>query len=778
MRNADLRARLTRAVHDRRHRRLLLSAVRAPGASPAGRRRTTAALAVAALVGSGMAAAGALAPPPAHDGGTKGLAKVGPIDPANGFPIWYKDTNGVRLELCTDPDDQFCIMGDLPNPGDPVVFPTNFPDEAFWSVGDSAIDLGNGNDALLVTAVEAAFGSADGLPAPKQQMSFGRVRTRIEGLTAGATYTVTHPYGVDTHVAEDAVRGVNVTEDVGNLVWDGVFDQTLASRPAPFLKWTDDAPAAPEGYLGDPAVPHKVTGSPYGTNVFRIEGPAGSFPASPDQCADIALGASDQTRDDCVETDLFTVQGKIATKIGAQITKASYTESGGDLYLDVFATSEPGQTLTVGGSGLVTTTMRGSSGGEYFARVKVGAGGVPAITLTNVSDTPDTTSSLNADQIGDSVHVSSAVYDATAQTLTVVAASGGPGANLSLVGQPGATLAVAGDNVHTFTVDALPAPPAEVVVRSDKGGLDTDDVLVVGGVNVPTAVDAVITALKTSLRLGEGVVVDSSASTGDVVTAEWKALKNSGNVDVSALLTGAGPTRTFTPTETGTFTVSLTLTGPGSGNSDTASITFQVTDPQVVPIARAGADRTLVEPLSTVTLDGGASTPAGATYLWAIDTVAPQGTPVPALTGATTATPSFVLPLAPDPAAPVTVVLSLVVADNGVASAPDGVTVTSAPDGLTLGSAQWRTSSNEWRVRGDSTYCGQKNLVTVYYNPPNGPQVELGSVVPVAAAGVCGWDFRLRNAPAGKRAVNGGDGTITVRSRLGGLLDRQVFSAR
>lgn len=755
----------------------LFSSTRRAAAEPSGRRRWTAALAVLALLGSGGAAL-AVAPPPAHNGGTAGLAKVGPIDPATGFPIWYRDTNGVRLELCLDPDDPYCIMGDLPNPGDPVVFPTNFPDEAFWSVGDSAIDLGNGNDALLVTAVEAAFGSADGLPAPKQQISFGRIRTRIEGLTAGAEYKVTHPYGVDTHVAEDAARGVNVTEDVGNLVWDGVFDQTLASRPAPFLRWTDDAPAAPDGYLGDPTVPHRVTGSPYGTNVFRIEGPVDSFPASPQQCADPALGADPVATDDCVETDLFTVQGKIATKIGAQITKVTYTEAGGDVYLDVFATSESGQTLTVGGAGLATTTLRGSRNGEYFARVKVGAGGVPAITLTNVSDTPDTSSSLNADEIGDAVHVSGALYDATEQTLTVVASSGVSGARLTLVGQGGATVDVASDGTHTFTVTDLPAPPSEVTVLSDKGGLDGDDVRIAGGANDPTTVDAVITAPKTSLRLGEGVVVDSSGSTGAAVTAQWTAIRNSGNVDVSDLLTGTGPTRTFTPTETGTFTVSLTLTGVGAGNTDTASLTFQVTNPQAVPVARAGADQTLLAPLSTVTLDGAASTPAAVTYQWTVGTVSPQGTPVPALTGATTATPSFVLPLAPDPAAPVTVVLNLVVTDNGVASAPDGVTVTSAPDGLTLVSAAWRSGGNEWRVRGDATYCGQRNIVTVYYNPPVGAQVELGTAVPVVAAGVCSWDFRLRDTPAAKRPVNGRDGTVTVRSRLGGVLDRQVFTAR
>ena len=48
--------------------------------------------------------AGAVTPPPAHLNNTVGLKTVGPIDETNGFPLWYKDTSGQRLELCLDPD--------------------------------------------------------------------------------------------------------------------------------------------------------------------------------------------------------------------------------------------------------------------------------------------------------------------------------------------------------------------------------------------------------------------------------------------------------------------------------------------------------------------------------------------------------------------------------------------------------------------------------------------------------------------------------------------------
>ncbi len=131
------------------------------------RSRRVATLGVAVMmVGTlGAYAAHAATPPPAHNNGTAGLKQVGPIDETNGYPLWFKDTNNVRLQLCLDPSDANCIMGDLPHPGQPVSFPDNFPDEAFWSVGDVNLDAGGGDKALLVTATEAAFGSADGLPA-------------------------------------------------------------------------------------------------------------------------------------------------------------------------------------------------------------------------------------------------------------------------------------------------------------------------------------------------------------------------------------------------------------------------------------------------------------------------------------------------------------------------------------------------------------------------------------------------------------------------------------
>jgi hypothetical protein len=86
----------------------------------------------------------------------------------------------------------------------------------------------------------------------------------------------------------------------------------MTGRFGPFLTWDTfgQAPAAggpPAGYVGDAATDHKITGSPLGTNVFRIEGDHVNPTPTVDKCPTV-----DGLFADCVETKLFTVEGKIA----------------------------------------------------------------------------------------------------------------------------------------------------------------------------------------------------------------------------------------------------------------------------------------------------------------------------------------------------------------------------------------------------------------------------------------------------------------------------------
>ena len=61
-----------------------------------------------------------------------GLAAVGAVDPANGYPKWYMDGNGLQLAQClvqsaADPCG-LAAAGAVPNPGAAISFPGNFPE--------------------------------------------------------------------------------------------------------------------------------------------------------------------------------------------------------------------------------------------------------------------------------------------------------------------------------------------------------------------------------------------------------------------------------------------------------------------------------------------------------------------------------------------------------------------------------------------------------------------------------------------------------------------------
>ena len=88
-----------------------------------------AALALALSVAAGLAS---VAPGIANAAG----AVSSKVDPLNGFPTWYQDSAGNRVEPCIDPNDPNCVLpaGTAFDASQPVAFPTNFPDEFFYSI--------------------------------------------------------------------------------------------------------------------------------------------------------------------------------------------------------------------------------------------------------------------------------------------------------------------------------------------------------------------------------------------------------------------------------------------------------------------------------------------------------------------------------------------------------------------------------------------------------------------------------------------------------------------
>ena len=238
-------------------------------------------------------------------------AVSGTVDPSHGFPLWYEDAAGTRVEPCIDPADANCVLpaaGTSPfNPGAPVVFPGNFPDEFFYTVAQSTIATpGCGTSApgkaTMTAALEGAF--LGGVPNPTDRMVFGRIRLHVSsGLCAGQAYTFQHPFGTITAVASD-LGGVPTTvgtEDIGCVPAPATpCDFTLATGSrvfgaagTGFLRWDAGAPA---GYLGDGVTPHAITGGTNG-NLFVITDDSGATPTQ--------------------SSNLFTVSGKIAGSLQA-----------------------------------------------------------------------------------------------------------------------------------------------------------------------------------------------------------------------------------------------------------------------------------------------------------------------------------------------------------------------------------------------------------------------------------------------------------------------------
>ena len=100
------------------------------------------------------------------------LVSHGPIDPNTGFPLWYRDTTGLALQLCVEQPvtvedplggppiliDPCLLDGVVPNPGQPITVPGNSPDELFWwAAGAITPIIGGAGSADLVLAMEAAF---------------------------------------------------------------------------------------------------------------------------------------------------------------------------------------------------------------------------------------------------------------------------------------------------------------------------------------------------------------------------------------------------------------------------------------------------------------------------------------------------------------------------------------------------------------------------------------------------------------------------------------------
>lgn len=528
------------------------------------------------------------------------LYRVGPVDPANGYPRWYQDATGLALNLCVPNAAELssgsCLIfaADLPNPSQPVRFPDNFLDEHFWYNLNTSVPTAAGK-AKLVIGLEGAF------PGPilaGTQISFGRVRIVIDVPPPGGTYTITHPYGVETfpNVAPGP-RAIAFTEDIGLNCPVGDFTCALSSRVGPFLR----ASATPGGaalppvvlpggntYLADPAVPTPITGSPFpNNNVFKIEGPNVGGPGI-----------------DLVQTTLFNLMGRVYTApipSKVVIDRATYSRDAGGAKIDLFAQTLPSigsaqPNLSFAGANLPPTLMKASANGRNFygqARLAQ-ADSLPAsIVVTNNADVPPSTFEAN---LVDEVRVTQADYDAETQVLTISASSSDALMNPALVAE-GFGVLVGG----TLTLQGLAAPPPFVRVVSAAGGRSRLQVSATR-LDVVASANAQNDVAKTLEN--QPVVIDVRQNDTDAAALTVKLLGAPGHG--SATVDSAGLVNYVpAPNYFGMDTFTYVLSGPaGSSDSNIATVNIEV---MMVPIKpRAVADTasiTLAEPAPTLVID-------------------------------------------------------------------------------------------------------------------------------------------------------------------------------
>lgn len=430
------------------------------------------------------------------------FAALSDVDPGpytfatGGYPMWYKDSLDQSLELCQSratstrapgaPGAPAYMCTLLPEPGIyddalPLVFPDNWPPEMFWFLAETDIpQVGNSGYELevYVAGVEAAFAAEN--PVDGDQQSFARIRIRASVPSTG-TYTITHPYGVETvNVTTPGRRAINITRDIG-IGAPGNFRGALAGAIGPWLKgvggpYTAVNPdtGAIETYIGDPNITEAVTGSPFNTNFVRIQGPAGT-----------------------IQTNTFTVSGKVLdlrAQTPVSLERATYSRNATGTRTEVFAKAPSAASLCMrNGIALVGTppspcqyTLTADNNGLFFHQ-QLSQEAPPAVVVVTASNNAGGTQpTALSSKLTDVVKVSTARYDWANKRLLIEARSSDEVAIPDLLAQGYGRLSKAG-TLQSLTVNDVPQPPATITVKSARGGSDVEPVVVVGNAPVEAA---------------------------------------------------------------------------------------------------------------------------------------------------------------------------------------------------------------------------------------------------------------------------------------------------
>lgn len=521
----------------------------------------------------------------------------GPYTAATGhFPLWYKDQNELSLELCqsravstrvaaTVPPSYMCLLNAAPGVYDdalPMVFPDNFPDEAFWFTAETDIPaVGNSGYELevYVAAVEAAFAAE--LPVDGDQVSFARIRIRASVPTPG-TYTVTHPYGVETFTVAAANvgrRAINMTRDIGIGV-PGNFNGALNGNIGPFLRSINGPYTAvnpdtgiTESFVGDPNLSEPVTGSPSGNNFVRIQGPAGT-----------------------IQSNNFSVSGKVLDnrqQTQVAVKRGTYSRNSSGTRIELFASSPNTSSLCYRETlALIPGTppsacqfsLLGDNNGSFF--VARSASTLPPFVVVTASNPTGTTKpTAVSSKLVDVVKINTARYSWNNHTLVLEATSSDETAVPDLVAQGFGRLNKSG-GVQQLSVPNLTQPPAFVTIKSAAGGSDTEPVTVVG--NAPN-----------SGPNQPPVVVNDTGSTGFGVPLTLSVLTNDSDPDNDVPLSISDLTQPASGQGTVALngTTSIVYTPPAVVNAPlTATFTYKAVDSKGLKSNAAGSVSVTVTP--------------------------------------------------------------------------------------------------------------------------------------------------------------------------------------
>jgi Abnormal spindle-like microcephaly-assoc'd, ASPM-SPD-2-Hydin len=219
-----------------------------------------------------------------------------PIVGPQGFPQWYEDADGQRVEICLDSIN--CAPGS----------------EAVYWAASAAPPAGLTGQGLEMEVT----GSFD--PASGQFVVTGRIRIRVRDLVPGEQYTFTYPYGQAVATAdldpnpldpEDQTGRVKYIEEVGCTVPEVPDGTPLPPAPpcdfasplaGPLFEGFLRQQGAPAGFLGEgllAVTPRPVVNGPQG-NAFQVEDQNGAPVAGP------------PTRD-------FLVEGRLAAPVTASM---------------------------------------------------------------------------------------------------------------------------------------------------------------------------------------------------------------------------------------------------------------------------------------------------------------------------------------------------------------------------------------------------------------------------------------------------------------------------